>query len=235
MKKIISIFAIVAMLVSSFALMTACGGNEGTEPCEQCVDVNTDGKCEVCGGAVELPEPQEKQTYKVIVKDTNGAKVAGVKVKLTTHGSESQVATTDANGEVSIELAAVAYVKAVITEVPDGYYKPTKDTLFDDGSTEATVTLEIDERVTYKVNVVDGEGNGIAGIMVGICDDETCKSPTATNAEGSATFKLTIVGKAKVQFIMLEGYEITSHTQDESGYVHFADGETEITITLKAI
>ena len=119
MKKIISIFALVAMLVSSFALMTACGGNEGTEPCAKCVDSDVNGKCDVCGGEVEIPEP-EVETYKVTVKDSDGAKVAGVDVKLTTHGSESQVATTDANGEVSIELAAVAYVKAVIVEVPDG-------------------------------------------------------------------------------------------------------------------
>ena len=226
MKKIISIFAIVAMLVSSFALMTACGGNEGTEPC---------AKCDVCGGEVEIPEPQEKETYKVTVKDSDGAKVAGVKIKLTTHGSESQVATTDANGEVSIELAAVAYVKAVIVEVPDGYYKPTGAILFDEGAKEATVTLEIDERVTYKVNVVDEEGNGIAGIMVGICDDLGCKTPVSTGENGVATFKIEVTGAAKVQFIMLEGYEITSHTQDDAGYVHFEDGATEITITLKAI
>ena len=234
MKKIISILALLAMLVSSFALMTACGGDE-TEPCAECVDSDVNGKCDVCGGEVEIPEPQEKETYKVTVKDTDGVKVAGVKVKLTTHGSESQVATTDANGEVSIELVAVAYVKAVVVEVPDGYYKPTKDTLFDEGATEATVTLEIDERVTYKVNVVDEAGNGIAGIMVGICDDLGCKTPVSTGANGVATFKIEVTGAAKVQFIMLEGYEITSHTQDEGGYVHFEDGATEITITLKAI
>lgn len=235
MKKIISILALLAMLVSSFALMTACGGdNSGNEPCTTCVDSDADGKCDVCGGTVEAPA--QKETYKVIVKDTDGVKVVGAKVKLTTHGgAESAVAITDENGAVSLEIAAVAYVKAVVVEVPDGYVKPTKDTLFDEGATEATVTVEIDTRVSYKVNIVDEAGNGIAGIMVGICDDLGCKTPVSTGADGVATFKIEVTGAAKVQFIMLEGYEITSHTQDEGGYVHFADGETEITITLKAI
>lgn len=236
MKKIISILALVAMLASSFALLTACGGNDGSdnEPCVTCVDSDKDGKCDVCGGTVEAPA--QAQAYKVIVKDTDGVKVVGAKVKLITRNSESEVAITDENGEVSIEFAILGYVKASIVEVPDGYIKPTKaEVLFDEGATEATVTVEIDKRVTYTVNVVDENGDGIVGIMVGICDDETCKSPTSTNAAGTATFKLEIVGKAKVQFIMLEGYEITSHTPDSSGYVHFEDGATEITITLKAI
>ena len=237
MKKIISIFALVAMLVSSFALMTACGGDSDggvTEPCTTCVDSNTDGKCDVCGGDVQAPA--QKEVYTVIVKDADGVKVAGAKVKLTTHGGkESAVATTNANGEVTLEIAAVAYVKAVVVEVPDGYVKPTKDVLFDEGATEAVVILEIDTRVTYTVNIVDEAGNGIEGIMVGICDDLGCKTPVSTGANGVATFKIEVTGAAKVQFIMLEGYEITSHTQDDAGYVHFEDGATEITITLKAI
>ena len=235
LKKILSIVALVALLVSSFALMTACGGGgETTEPCEKCVDVDMNGKCDVCGGAVEIPTP-DVENYKVTVKDKDGAKVAGVKVKLVTHGSESEVFTTDENGEVVISIAAVAYVKASVIEVPDGYVKPTKDVMFDEGATEATVTVEIDTRVIYRVILVDEAGNGIADVLVGICDNSGCKTPVATDANGVSLQKLTINGEAKVQLIMLEGYEIVSPTQDADGYVHFAEGETEITITLRAI
>jgi len=235
LKKILSIVALAALLVSSFALMTACGGGgETTEPCAKCVDNDMNGKCDVCGGAVEAPEPHV-ENYKVTVKDTDGAKVTGAKVKLLTHGSASEVFTTDENGEVVISIAAVAYVKASVIEVPDGYYKPTSDVMFDEGATEATVTLEIDSRTVYKITVVDEAGNGIAGILVGICDNAGCKTPVATDANGVVSQRLTINGEAKVQFVVLEGYEVVSPTQDADGYVHFAEGETEITITLRAI
>ena len=139
------------------------------------------------------------------------------------------------NGEVVISIAAVAYVKASVIEVPDGYVKPTKDVMFDEGATEATVTVEIDTRVIYRVILVDEEGNGIADVLVGISDNSGCKTPVATDANGVSLQKLTINGEAKVQFVMLEGYEVVSPTQDADGYVHFADGETEITITLRAV
>ena len=238
LKKILSVFALVAIIVSSFALMTACGGNGGedeNEPCTVCVDEDVNGKCDVCGGDVEIPEPDVEKVYTVAVKDTNGAKVVGAKVKLITAGNkESEIFTTDENGETNISFEAIAYVKVAVTEVPDGYIKPDSEVMFDDGATEVTVTVAIDTRTTYKVTVVDEAGNGISGIMVGICDDSGCKTPVATDENGVSLQKLNISGEAKVQLMSISGYEVVSHELDE-GYIHFAEGETEITITLKAI
>lgn len=84
---------------------------------------------------------------------------------------------------------------------------------------------------TYTVKVVDEGGNPIVGAFVQICA-EVC-FPALTDANGVATFaNQQTRDDYKVSFSALpEGYELTT----EEAEFYFADGATEMTITLKAI
>lgn len=91
--------------------------------------------------------------------------------------------------------------------------------------TEAPVD---DGTVTYTVTVQDEEGNPVVGAMVQICLD-TCY-PSVTDADGIAKYAVA-EADYKVSFLSVPaGYEYA----DETTEWYFADGSTEITITLKA-
>lgn len=96
-------------------------------------------------------------------------------------------------------------------------------------TTEAPVETTVDDgKVLYTVTVVDEAGNPIPGAMVQLCQD-TC-FPGATNEEGVAQFSV-LEADYKVSFLSLPaGY--TYSTEEEAFY--FADGSTELTITLKS-
>lgn len=83
----------------------------------------------------------------------------------------------------------------------------------------------------YTVKVVDEGGNPIAGAMVQLCA-ESC-IPAVTDANGVATFpNAESRDDYKVSFVTLPaGYDYV----DENQAFYFAAGETEITLTLKAV
>lgn len=88
---------------------------------------------------------------------------------------------------------------------------------------------EAESAATFKVTVVDEGGNPVVGCMVQVCKD-TCL-PAITNAEGVATFSLTIEDGHKLQVSSCpEGYE---YDGEESIYLEA--GATEYTLTLKAV
>ncbi len=53
MKKLSKIFALLLMLSLALSLF-ACTSGDGTEPCDECVDEDTDGFCDVCDELVEM-------------------------------------------------------------------------------------------------------------------------------------------------------------------------------------
>lgn len=72
MKK----FLLFLLLTVSISLsLFACGGGGGDEPCVECVDENLDGKCDECGGEVELPQAdlplfvEGEPTFKIVMAD----------------------------------------------------------------------------------------------------------------------------------------------------------------------
>ncbi len=90
---------------------------------------------------------------------------------------------------------------------------------------EETTAAE-DDRITYKVTVVDEENNPVVGAMVQLCL-EAC-IPALTNNNGVAIFKAE-EADYKVSFVkMPDGY-----TCDTEAF-YFAEGSYELTITLKA-
>ena len=96
-------------------------------------------------------------------------------------------------------------------------------------STNATTTAPTDDgKVTYTVTVTDEKGNPIAGAMVQMCKDACV--PAVTDDKGVATYSLP-EAEYKVSFLSLpSGY---TYSTDETEF-YFADGETALTIVLKA-
>jgi hypothetical protein len=85
-------------------------------------------------------------------------------------------------------------------------------------------------KVEYKVTVVDEDGAPIANARVQICKDACL--PGKTGDDGVAVFNVDEAEGYKISFMMLpQGYEYTS---DETEF-YFAEGEKEITITLRLI
>ena len=104
-------------------------------------------------------------------------------------------------------------------------------------STEATteqtteqVTEEVttdDGKVTYTVKVVDANGAPVAGAAVQFCDDNGCRMPVATNAEGIVTLH-----EAESNFHVTLASVPEGFAADTTEY--YFDGAFELTITLNA-
>ncbi len=84
-----------------------------------------------------------------------------------------------------------------------------------------------DGKVTYTVTVLDPSGAPVPGVAVQFCDDNGCRMPVATNAEGIVTlteaksnFHVTLVS-------VPEGFA------EDSGEYHFGDAFA-LTVTLTA-
>ena len=96
-----------------------------------------------------------------------------------------------------------------------------------------TTTKADDCKITYTVTVTDEGGNPISGALIQLCA-ESC-FPTATNAQGVATWSLE-EEEYKISFLNTEtpaaGY--TYVDPDETDF-YFEDGETEATVVLKAV
>lgn len=85
-----------------------------------------------------------------------------------------------------------------------------------------------DGKVEYHVQVVDTDGNPLAGVMVQICKDACL--PGMTDATGTAIFHVA-EDDYKVSFLSLPaGY---TYTTEETEF-YFEDGSNVITLTLKA-
>lgn len=92
-------------------------------------------------------------------------------------------------------------------------------------------TTEPVQQGGYTVTVVDEGGNPISGALIQLCKD-SC-TPTTTNESGVASWPNAEPADGyKVSFLKLpEGYAYT----DETTEFYFGTGETEMTITLKAV
>ena len=97
-----------------------------------------------------------------------------------------------------------------------------------DKDTENSEEESETQAVVYTIKVVDEAGAPVASVMVQLCKD-TCV-PKMTDANGVAEFSVEEIAdgyKANVTMAP-EGYVY------EDGDVYFEDGETEVTLVLKA-
>ena len=99
--------------------------------------------------------------------------------------------------------------------------------------TTTTTTKADDGKVTYTITVKDEAGNPVKNAMIQLCSDNCI--PTITDANGVATWKLA-EDDYKASFLSKEvpatGYTYVDPSETE---FYFEDGETEMTITLKAV
>ena len=101
----------------------------------------------------------------------------------------------------------------------------------EESTTEGSGDELPDGMVQYKVKVTDEGGNPVVGVMIQLCTDETCLVPVKTDETGVAAFAPTAEAEYHANFLtgVPEGY-----TADAEVF-YFADGETELTIVLKAV
>ena len=85
--------------------------------------------------------------------------------------------------------------------------------------------------IVFTVKVVDEGSNPVVGTMVQICQGELCMMPSATDADGVATFSVTEEGSYEAKLLSLPvGYEYATEEQ----VFPFGSGY-EVTIVLKAV
>ena len=95
-------------------------------------------------------------------------------------------------------------------------------------NTTTTTTKVDDGKVTYTVTVTDEQGNPLTSTMLQLCKDACI--PAVVDANGTATWTVA-EDDYKVSFLDLpDGY---TYTTDQTEF-YFADGETSMTIVLKA-
>ena len=97
-----------------------------------------------------------------------------------------------------------------------------------DPSTNPTDPTVDDGKVTYTVTITDEQGNPLTSAMLQLCKNACI--PAVVDANGTATWSVA-EDDYKVSFLDLpDGY--TYSTEETEFY--FADGETSMTIVLKA-
>ena len=112
---------------------------------------------------------------------------------------------------------------------------PTDPPASEPQQTEPSENVEqppVNENPVYTVKIVDEGGNPVVGVMVQICQGETCLPGPVSDANGVVTFQVA-EADYKVSFLggVPAGYEYTT----EETEFYFEDGSYEVTIVLKAV
>lgn len=95
-------------------------------------------------------------------------------------------------------------------------------------ATEQTTEAETESgKVTYTVTVVDANGAPVKDVAVQFCDDNGCRMPVATNAQGTVTLT-----EAESNFHVTLASVPAGYAADATEY--YFDGALELTITLQA-
>lgn len=96
-----------------------------------------------------------------------------------------------------------------------------------DMPTEAPTTAPNNGKITYTVTVKDQNGNPVEGAAVQMCDDNGCKMPAATDANGVVTFTYA---KSNYHITIVEAPD--GYTADPEQSFYFEGESTELTATI---
>ncbi len=146
MKKILLLLLCLALMISTVALMTACGGDDTTctehtdadsnGKCDNCdatvevkctehVDADSDYLCDTCGAAV-IPTGPAQIDVTFTVKDDAGKGLSGITVILSHEEDENYNSVTtasDANGKITAKIYTGTYYVTFDYDVDTlGYY-----------------------------------------------------------------------------------------------------------------
>lgn len=184
--------------------------------------------CPSSGGETTGNTESETGTYSVSIVDQNGAPVPSVVLQFDFKTLSSQLAITGADGTASA-TADEAAVSVTLNSLPTGY--TSEKTVYEMSGKELTIVLtgtsgSENNGVTYTVTVVDQNGDPVEGVLVQLCDDESCKLPMATDANGVASGEYPESNYHVTLNTIPDGY-----SSDVTEF-YFDSGKTEMTVTV---
>ena len=120
--------------------------------------------------------------------------------------------------------------KAPVEETPV-VEAPVEEAPVEEAPVEEEPAEAVPAGIVFTVKVVDEGGNPVVGTMVQICQGELCMMPSATDANGVATFSVMEEGDYEAKLLTLPaGYEYATEE-----YAFPFGSSNEVTITLKAV
>ena len=224
-KRIISLLLAIAMLVCVLSLTVSCGGDD-TPSREQQGGENNNNQSNNNNNNSD----NKGIDYTVTLVDVKGNPIAGIQLKFTYDGKETEVLTSGADGKATKKIDTYEDVIVEFVELGNyGNLALNQRNL--NGETEKTLTLPT--KVT--INVVDEAGNPIAGVKLQVCHN-VCISPMDTNAEGKLVVGISSDSQIKVSVVSVpEGYAVPETIGEYQGvpiHAYFEDGAFEVTITI---
>ncbi len=136
--------------------------------------------------------------------------------------------------KISLILAALMLLSLLTLTACDGGNTSDETTAAEATTTEPATeaattapetTTPAPTKITYKVTVVDQDGNPVAAVDVQMCDDTGCRLPQSTGEDGTVTFTFPASNFHVTLPVVPDGYTA------EAEY-NFADGEYELTATI---
>lgn len=109
------------------------------------------------------------------------------------------------------------------------------------GTSDSKEVSDFPEGASYAVELVDSEGNPIAGAMVSLCQDKEggiCYLPSYTNEEGIAYFNEELVPQQdnmKFRVLVAEGYELPLDENGDIRYTKIPNGKVHVIHLLEKL
>ena len=129
--------------------------------------------------------------------------------------------------KISVILTVLLVLSMVLCACADS--TPSETTPSATGATTPQIPTkpagEMDSKVTYTVIVLDDQGIPVQGVKIQFCDEESCRIPVTTGADGKVTPRYDAADYHITLTAIPEGYAA------EKTEFYF-EGSTEITVTL---
>lgn len=227
MKSILTLLLALVMVFTLFACSNAPDADKEDKDDSKETTAPKDDAEETTKPTENEPE-DNNVTYTVKVVDENNNPIAGAMVQLCLDACIPGL--TDASGVATFSQPAADY-KVSFVQVPEGYTCDAEAFFFDGDSTEMTITVKSPaaQIKVYSAKFVDESGNAVPLVRVQFAKENgTYSSNVNTNEEGIAELNTFDVCTGVKIDSLPEGY-----TADATDYT-FAEGASEVTITLKA-
>ena len=149
------ILALVFCMMASMLALTSCKKDD--------VDDTNDAN----GSGNTNDTPTAEPAYTITIVDGANNPVAGVKVMVE---PTYKTYTSDENGKIAFDTDKTG-LKVMILSSPEGYEHSSEPVSFKSGSKELKLTVSkvADDKVSYKVTVLDQNGDPVVGAGVQLC------------------------------------------------------------------
>ncbi len=213
-------FLALALALVMVMALAACGGNDTTVSTQDTTPAESTSSEPVASSTTE----EKNVTFRVQVVDEAGNPVVGAGVQLCLE--TCKIADTNEEGWAEFDNKVEDGYKANIAYLIDGTEVNGEPTYFESGVVEMTLTLT----VSYRIKVVDAEGNPVAGETVTLVNEDTyAYNAAVTGEDGYAVFYNMVAEGYKACFgdhtdMKLDGVELTA----------FEGEAAEVTLTKTA-